>query len=382
MEKSLIHPWPIVVAVLISSTIAIRAYKKKSLDFSGAFSGFIVMTIHFAAGFRYGAMLIVFFFTSSALTKFGAEKKRSIDPEYKDGGQRNWLQVLSNSVIATVLVVIIWYLTGWEDKCLDTKEQSVLVTALVGGVIGHYCCCNGDTWSSEIGILSDEEPRLITNLKHVRRGTNGAVTKTGLIAAAAAGSVIGITFVVLGFFAAKCPSGVTALKQLLLVPVSAVAGLCGSLIDSVLGATLQFSGFCTVRNKVVGKRSPTVRKISGRCDDGSKKFLTSQLLCLALLDSLIALLEMGFIVRFAKDAGGSASKCLGKSCSLSLNSGARGRAINDAYLGCRSYHCRHRIAIVVVGAVFHIRTTSCRHSSPSSFRTSSTRETQPSPIPE
>ena len=84
----------------------------------------------------------------------------------------------------------------------------------------------------------------------VRRGTNGGVTKAGLLAATAAGSIIGLTFVLLGFFTTKCTKDVV-LKQLLVIPISALAGLCGSVIDSLLGATLQFSGFCTVRNKVM-----------------------------------------------------------------------------------------------------------------------------------
>ncbi|KAI9191728.1 hypothetical protein LWI28_012595 [Acer negundo] len=258
MEKALIQP---LIAVVISCTIAARAYRRKSLDFSGAITGFVVMTTHLAVGTRFGAMLLVFFFTSSKLTKVGEEKKRHVDADFKEGGQRNWIQVLSNAGIATILVVAIWKLTGWQDLCLDSKE-SFLVTALIGGVIGHYCCCNGDTWSSELGVLSDDQPRLITTFKPVRRGTNGGVTKAGFLAATAAGSVIGLTFVLFGFLTTKCTYD-AALKQLLVIPLSAVAGLCGSVIDSLLGATLQFSGFCTVRNKVVGKPGPTVQKISG-----------------------------------------------------------------------------------------------------------------------
>jgi len=258
MDNSLIQP---LIAAFISSLIAIKAYRRKSLDLTGAISGFLVMTVHIALGYRYGAMLLVFFFTSSKLTKVGEEKKRRVDADFKEGGQRNWTQVLFNSGIAAVLVVVMWTLTGWQDKCLDSKE-STLITSLIGGIIGHYSCCNGDTWSSEIGILSDAQPRLITTFKPVRRGTNGGVTIAGLLAAAAAGSVIGLTFVAVGFFTTKCAHDV-ALKQLLVIPLSALAGLCGSLIDSLLGATLQFSGFCTVRNKVVGKPGPTVKKISG-----------------------------------------------------------------------------------------------------------------------
>ncbi|GAB2300386.1 hypothetical protein Dimus_034428 [Dionaea muscipula] len=255
MERTLIQP---IAAILISSAIALRAYKRRSLNFSGALAGFIVMAIHLAANFRYAAMLLVFFFSSSALTKRGASKKRAVDAEYKEGGQRNWIQVLSNSIIATVLVVTIWSLTGWEDSCLDAK-QSTLIKALVGGLIGHYCCCNGDTWSSELGVLSDEEPRMITTFKQVPKGTNGAVTIAGLLAAAEAGGVIGLTYLVSGLIGAKC----FHVKQLLIIPLSALAGLCGSLIDSLLGATVQYSGYCQVRKKVVGTQSPTVKKISG-----------------------------------------------------------------------------------------------------------------------
>lgn len=86
----------------------------------------------------------------------------------------------------------------------------------------------------------------------MKKGTNGGVTKTGLLAAVAAGATVGVTFFILGLFTARCASDV-ALKQLLVIPLSSLAGLCGSLIDSVLGATIQFSGFCSVRNKVNSK---------------------------------------------------------------------------------------------------------------------------------
>ncbi|KAL3640974.1 hypothetical protein CASFOL_015942 [Castilleja foliolosa] len=258
METSMIQP---LIASVIAAAIAIRSYRKKSLDLSGAFSGFTVMAIHFAVNYRFGAVLLAFFFTSSMFTKFGEDKKKKVEADFKEGGQRNWIQVLFNSGIATLLVLVSWKLVGSRDYCLNSKE-SQLMTQLIGGIIGHYCCCNGDTWSSELGVLSDEQPRLITTFKPVRKGTNGGVTKAGLVAAAAGGSVIGLTFVIIGFFTTNCTYDI-ALKQLLIIPVSAFAGLCGSVIDSLLGATLQYSGFCTVRNKVVGKPGPAVKKICG-----------------------------------------------------------------------------------------------------------------------
>ncbi|CAM8917940.1 unnamed protein product [Rhodiola kirilowii] len=249
-------------ALVIPFVVASGAYKKKSLDLSGALAGFFVMAIHIWADIRFGAMLLAFFYSSSKLTKIGQETKRLVDADFKEGGQRNWMQVLANSGVATILVVVVSVLTDRKGLCLDSGK-STLITSLVGAIIGHYSCCNGDTWSSELGVLSKAQPRLITNFKPVRRGTNGGVTKDGLLAAAAAGSVIGLTFYVAGIYTKEC-TNVALLKQLLVIPVAALAGLCGSVIDSLLGATLQYSGFCSVRNKVVSIPGPTVKRISGR----------------------------------------------------------------------------------------------------------------------
>ncbi|XP_006829614.2 protein PGR [Amborella trichopoda] len=246
------------VSVMLSAAIAIRALRRKSLDCSAAIIGFIVMSIHLATSYRFGALLLVFFFTSSLLTKLGEEKKRSIDADFKEGGQRNWVQVLANSGIASALVLFVGHLTGWEEPTLSS-EGSPLVKCLIGGIIGHYACCNGDTWSSEVGMLSESQPRLITTFKSVPKGTNGAVTTTGLLAAAAAGCVIGLTYLLVGFFTGDY----RGLKPLLVIPLSLLAGVFGSLIDSVLGATVQYSGICQVRKKVVGKKGPTVKRISG-----------------------------------------------------------------------------------------------------------------------
>jgi uncharacterized membrane protein len=86
-----------------------------------------------------------------------------------------------------------------------------------------------DTWATELGVLSPKSPRLITSGKPVPTGTSGGVTLAGTAATLAGGVFIGLT----GWVFA--PDSRTAA---FLAAVS-LAGLAGSLVDSVLGATIQ-----------------------------------------------------------------------------------------------------------------------------------------------
>ena len=133
-------------------------------------------------------------------------------------------------------------------------------------VLGSIACCNGDTWSSEIGVaIGTRTPRLITTLKKVPIGTNGAISLIGTVASIFGGLLIGIVYYLtltainlVGGFAGRFPA------QWPLILLGCFAGFFGSILDSILGATLQFSGFCERQRKVVSQPSPTVKHICGR----------------------------------------------------------------------------------------------------------------------
>jgi len=75
-------------------------------------------------------------------------------------------------------------------------------------------------------------------------GTNGGVSLAGTLASAVGGAIVGLAYylVVLAAAYGSVNNSDTPPAQWPLLIVTALAGLIGSLIDSLLGATLQYSG--------------------------------------------------------------------------------------------------------------------------------------------
>ncbi|TDH69726.1 hypothetical protein CCR75_008349 [Bremia lactucae] len=244
----------VVIAAVLAGVLGYRGLKKQSLSLSGAIAAFFVGFLTLASGTRFGAtdlskitcriygtnhvflglLLLGFYYSGSKLTKIQARVKLQLDANYKPGGQRSARQVLACSLLGTLIAVYYVAQYGDDASALDFK-QAPMRSFLVASYIGHYACCAADTWAAELGVLSSKAPRLITTLRRVPSGTNGGVSMLGLFASLLGGTFIGALYYVWSLF-----SG-TAQKEVLLL--GAVMGLFGSVLDSVLGATLQTTYF-------------------------------------------------------------------------------------------------------------------------------------------
>lgn len=195
----------------LSLVVALGARALGLLTSGGAVAAVGVGTVVFGfGGWQRAGLLVLFFATSSLLTRWQAAHKPH--PEHRGG--RNGAQVLANGAIATVLAVwgALWP-APWN------------AAAFAGAVAAS----TADTWATEIGLLSNSPPRLITarllrTRATVAPGTSGGVTWLGTIAACAGAGVIAGTSLVW-----------------LDAPFAPVwlAGFVGMTLDSILGATVE-----------------------------------------------------------------------------------------------------------------------------------------------
>jgi uncharacterized protein (TIGR00297 family) len=211
---------PLLLAFAVSSIIAGIAFWRGSLSASGATGAIIIGAVTFSCGgWTWGVLLILFFATSSALSRFREADKRKAAEVSEKGSRRDLGQVLANGGVPAGLALAN-SLAPWDGW--------------LAMFIGALATATADTWATELGTVSRTPPRLITTGRVVAAGTSGAISALGTLAAFAGGAMIGLA-------AGLLPNG---LLWSIALPLGLVSGLAGSLIDSLLGASLQRQGYC------------------------------------------------------------------------------------------------------------------------------------------
>lgn len=242
------------IAAPAIAVLVFRAYSRKSLTPLGIGTAFITAVVHAIHPWSvFFALLAVFFLAGTSATKvkhnIKAKLTQSADGAAGGEGPRTHIQVLANSLTASILILLhAWQLKkegtySQDDRCWRQGSH-----VLVVGIVANYAATCADTFSSELGILSRSKPRLVTApWRVVPPGTNGGVSLSGLGAGLLGGFIIAITSTLLIPFC----NNWSFTDKIKYTQAMAVAGLAGSILDSVLGAVLQASVIDIRSGKVV-----------------------------------------------------------------------------------------------------------------------------------
>jgi uncharacterized protein (TIGR00297 family) len=222
----------ILYGLLFAVIVAYLAYRAHSLNKSGAVAATLVGTVIFGlGGWSWAILLMIFFITSSGLSRAFKNRKRGLDEKFSKGHERDAGQVFGNGGLATLFAALHAF---YPNSIFPWIGFAVSLAAV-----------NADTWATELGVLNPTQPRMITSLgKRVEKGTSGGVSLFGTLASLLGAAVIALPAIFLS------PVGPITPAHFFLI---SLAGLAGSLFDSFLGATVQAMYFCPTDQKETEK---------------------------------------------------------------------------------------------------------------------------------
>ena len=214
------------VAIATAALVATLARRVRALDRSGAVAAVLVgTTIVVAGGWWWGVLLILFFVTSSALSRLGPRRHGNGLPITARGAERDAIQVLANGGLPAALALA------------SFGGQHALFYVAFAGAIAAVAA---DTWATEIGRYSRSAPRLVTTWKQVAQGTSGGISLLGTTAAFCGAALIAV-IAAAGASAGWAPNDSNVRAMIVWI---VGAGFGGSLVDSLLGATVQAAYRC------------------------------------------------------------------------------------------------------------------------------------------
>ncbi|MFP4114890.1 MAG: DUF92 domain-containing protein [Spirochaetales bacterium] len=225
------HPALLVpVAILLNATAGYAAFRRESVTGGGAILGAVLgSAILIAGGLLFWIMLMLFFVSSSVASRLGASRKAELERMHEKGSRRDAVQAFANAGVATVALI-----------ALRATGNAAFAIAAAGA----FASVNADTWASEIGVLSAHPPRSILTWRRLQRGTSGGVSLLGTAASLAGSFVIaawfGLALAAVAIFSAlPGPEMATDPEPFRSFVIVVIAGVVGTTIDSLLGATVQ-----------------------------------------------------------------------------------------------------------------------------------------------
>jgi uncharacterized protein (TIGR00297 family) len=217
---------PLLIGFVLGGLIGYLALRAGALSRSGAWAAALSGGLIFGLGrIPWSVLLLLFFISSSLLSRLFKQRKIAVSEKFSKGSQRDWGQVIANGGLGAMLVVV--------HTLFPTQAWPWVA------FVGAMAAVNADTWATEIGVLSSSPPRLITSGKIVEQGTSGGVTLLGTSATIMGAFLIGLGAAIFDpLFSSSTGSWV-------LIFVATLGGLAGSLFDSLLGATSQAIYYCS-----------------------------------------------------------------------------------------------------------------------------------------
>lgn len=203
-------------ALLINTVLIALAQRLPLLTRAGwVHAGMLGTVLWGCLGWTGWVAVVAYLALGSAVTKLGFKLKQERGLAEARGGQRSPANVWGSAATGAGLALLIG--AGLEPKLWLTL-----------GFAASFAAKLADTFGSEIGKRWGSTPRLITTLRRVEPGTEGAISLEGTAASVAGSLVMSLVMWAL----VLVPSG----RLMVLV---AVVGFVATLAESVLGAIAQ-----------------------------------------------------------------------------------------------------------------------------------------------
>jgi uncharacterized protein (TIGR00297 family) len=221
LDLMMANPWLVAIALNSILLVVAIAIPKKLLTPAGLINAWgLGVVVWGTLGWRGYGVVMFYFLVGSAVTRIGMAQKEAEGIAEKRDGARGPENVWGSAFTATICALGVAAIRlGW----LDPSWEALLLL----GYVASFSTKLADTTASEVGKAYGKSTFLITTLKPVPRGTEGAVSLEGTLA----GIVGGITICLVAYS--------LGLITLTGVIICTIAAFVATNLESVIGATLQ-----------------------------------------------------------------------------------------------------------------------------------------------